>query len=69
MTYRQDSDFYTPYGKIEPILPLPGGVTVEPPPNVDEFITAFGEENQDAEYLKHKNLTIAWFVSNCPTPR
>ena len=57
MTFRQDSEFYTPYGKIRQ--------TSELPTNLDEHITNFGEENKEAEYLKDKNMTIAWFVSNC----
>ena len=60
MTFRQDSEFYTPYGKIRQ--------TSELPTNLDEHIVNFGEENIEAEYLKDKNMTIAWFVSNCDTP-
>ena len=38
MTYRQDSDFYTPYGKVKPISSLL-------PSNLDEYIQQFGDEN------------------------
>ena len=39
MTYRQDSDFYTPYGKVHPI-------SSSLPSNLDEHIQQFGDENK-----------------------
>ena len=47
MTYRQDSDFYTPYGKVHPI-------SSSLPSNLDEHIQQFGDENKGI----HSNLDI-----------
>ena len=60
MTFRKDSDFYTPYGTIEAISELPE--------NVDEYMQEFGERNKNADYVTRKKKPVAWFVSNCDTP-
>ena len=39
MTFRQDSDFYTPYGRVQPI-------SSSLPSNLDEYIQQFGDENK-----------------------
>ena len=62
MTYRQDSDVYTPYGKM---MPMPNSAL---PTDRDLFIEQFGEMNFDADFLKSKKKTVAWFVSNCDAP-
>ena len=50
MTYRQDSDFYTPYGKVHPI-------SSSLPSNLDEHIQQFGDENKGTcrLNLRHKS--------------
>lgn len=60
MTYRSDSDFYTPYGKIV-------RTSKELPDNLEEFIANFGSENSD-KITETKKHSVAWFVSNCDTP-
>ena len=62
MTYRQDSDFYTPYGKISL-----KGVTVLPE-NIEDYARKFGESQKKKSYLSTKKKALAWFVSNCDTP-
>ena len=59
MTYRRDSDFYRPYGRIVKIKSHPEGAELE------EYIKKFGRENK---YLaKDKKKQAAWFVSHCAT--
>ena len=57
MTYRQDSDFYSPYGSIQK--------TQELPENLPDYIQKYGEDHQDDEIIRGKTKAIAWFVSNC----
>lgn len=57
MTYRQDSDFYSPYGAIEKVKELPD--------NLEEYIQQYGEDHQNDEIIVKKTKPIAWFVSNC----
>ena len=59
MTYRRDSDFYRPYGRIVKIKPHPEGAELE------EYIKTFGKENKHLARGKEKHA--AWFVSHCAT--
>ena len=59
MTYRKDSDFFTPYGSIVP--------KDKPLENTETIINAFVENNKDAAFMEKKKKPVAWFVSNCDT--
>eukprot|EP00090_Calanus_glacialis_P008606 TRINITY_DN16947_c0_g1_i5.p1 TRINITY_DN16947_c0_g1~~TRINITY_DN16947_c0_g1_i5.p1 ORF type:complete len:435 (-),score=116.30 TRINITY_DN16947_c0_g1_i5:147-1451(-) len=59
MTYRKDSDFYRPYGRLVQIKPHPTGEAL------DEYIAQFGRENKHLAAGKTKDA--AWFVSHCAT--
>ena len=59
MTYRRDSDFYRPYGRIVKIKPHPEGAELE------EYIKMFGKKNK--HLAKEKKKHAAWFVSHCAT--
>ena len=62
MTYRRDSDFPLPYGKILPKRPLP----TSDEDKLKELIFRFGQEN--AQFVpREKETKAAWFVSNCET--
>ena len=61
MTYRQDSDFYTPYGTIKEKAELPT--------DLEDFIQEFPNNNiNNFNSIEGKNKAVAWFVSNCDTP-
>ena len=58
MTYRQDSDFYTPYGKVQPI-------SSSLPSNLDEHIQQFGDKNKGIySNLYLMNLDLVNFMSS-----
>ena len=75
MTYRRDSDFFRPYGRIvqvgcgdEKIFLQPLFLQVKPHPTgeeLDEFIKEFGKKNR--HLAEGKNSSAAWFVSHCAT--
>ena len=58
MTYRQDSDFFRPYGFIQKCKNHTSDET-----EFNNFIQKFGEENLNL--VKSKSKPVAWFVSNC----
>ena len=63
MTYRQDSDFYLPYGRFHKIKTHPEGEELK------KYIKEFGLKNQHLARTG-KNVTslrAAWFVSHCAT--
>ena len=59
MTYRRDSDFYRPYGRIVKVRDHPEGRELE------EYIRRFGRENK--HLARGKSKQAAWFVSHCAT--
>ncbi|XP_023320067.1 alpha-(1,3)-fucosyltransferase C [Eurytemora carolleeae] len=59
MTYRRDSDFYRPYGRVVKIKDHPEG------DELDRYIKEFGENNK--HLAEGKNKSAAWFVSHCAT--
>ena len=59
MTYRRDSDFYRPYGRIVKIKPHPEGEDLK------AYIAQFGRDNK--HLAKGKQKQAAWFVSHCAT--
>lgn len=58
MTFRQDSDFFTPYGQIQQIRSLPS--------DIEAYMNEFSATN--SELAGNKKKAVAWFVSNCDTP-
>ena len=61
MTYKQNSDFYLPYGRVVKIKDHP-----PPGPELDALIKDFGEKNK--HIANERNGTkAAWFVSHCAT--
>ena len=63
LTYRKDSDFYRPYGKLIQSKPLPFDSNNEKA--FWNHLKAFGSKNRNI--AKNKTKPIAWFVSNCQT--
>ncbi len=62
MSFRQDADFYLPYGRIVQVKEHP-----PPGPELDELIRKYGEDNK--HLVGNRTATnAAWFVSNCNTP-
>ena len=63
MTFKRNSDFYLPYGRLFQIKPHP------PPgsPELDQLIQEFGEKNKHFAHNRTKEATAAWFVSHCAT--
>jgi len=65
MTYRQDSDFFLPYGRFHKIKEHPEGEALE------KYIKEFGWKNRHlAKGPSEGNRTklhAAWFVSHCAT--
>merc|ERR1712178_615898 len=59
MTYRRDSDFYKPYGRIVKIKDHPVGEELK------AYIKQFGRENK--HLARGKSKQAAWFVSHCAT--
>jgi len=59
MTYRKDSDFYRPYGRIIQTAAHPVGEELE------EYIEQFGRRHRSLAAGKTKQA--AWFVSHCAT--
>jgi len=59
MTYRRNSDFPRPYGRVVQVAPHPSGEELE------EYIRNFGENNK--HLAKGKTKEAAWFVSHCAT--
>jgi alpha-1,3-fucosyltransferase len=62
MTYKKNSDFYLPYGRVVQIRPHP------PPgsPELDQLIQDYGEKNRHLVHNRTEN-SAAWFVSHCAT--
>jgi hypothetical protein len=64
MTYRADSDFYTPYGRIVQNVEHPKTKELS---ELSELIKDFAEKEKN-KIVGKKTKAIAWFVSNCDTP-
>ncbi len=61
MTYKKESDFYLPYGRLVKIRDHP-----PPGPELDKLIADFGENNRHLAHNRTGNKA-AWFVSHCAT--
>ena len=62
MTYKRNSDFYLPYGRVTKIKDHP-----PPGPELDALIRDFGQKNQHFAHNRTKDAKAAWFVSHCAT--
>jgi hypothetical protein len=64
MTYRRDSDFWRPYGRVHQVRPLPA----RDPDSLRKSISDFGARNA---HLARRNdsgeARAVWFVSHCAT--
>merc|ERR1719412_2458562 len=61
MTYKKNSDFYLPYGRVVKIKDHP-----PPGPELDALIKDFGLKNQHLAHNRN-GTKAAWFVSHCAT--
>lgn len=65
-TYRRDSDIFSPYGRLKCKNSIPSCQDYPLPLNSKRSIPLRLDTPHTKDW-KHKNKTIAWFVSNCHT--
>ena len=63
MTYKQNSDFYLPYGRVVKIKEHPPAGS----PELAKLIEDFGQNNKHLAHNRSSVGNAAWFVSHCAT--